>query len=221
MSAMRTRLAALLGAALVAGVVPTAVASPATTAAATLKVIVSPVTASGEAANGFSVKVEPAKYPVDCRYKDPSIGAVSPNIESCSPSAAYPPACWKAAVAKRVLCIQDPTKGKLVQFRRIGRFADTPLAKASDRAPLAFLLTDGTKCRIRIGGAFGKVPHHPNLYAGYLCDRHTAAWVRAKGSHEQSHNGIDESKALWRVRTGYKHIAWRNIAKAYFVATAP
>jgi hypothetical protein len=217
---MRVRLAAMLAATLAASLVPVSFATSAAAAPATVKVIVSPVTASGHAADGFSVKRQDPGYPVDCSFKDPSIGAVSPDIETCSPSAAYAPACWKAAAAGKVLCMRDASSHKLFLIARDGRFASTALARPRDRAPLGFVLTDGTKCQIRIGGAWGPVPHHPNLYGAYSCDRHDAAWLYAKGSHRDAHNGVDESSAAWRIRTGYKHIVWRNIASAYFVATA-
>ena len=218
---MRNRIAALAAAVVGLGVVPVAFASPAAAAPATIKVIVAPVTSSGHAASSFTVKKEKPGYPVDCRFKDPSRGAVSPNIESCSPSAAYAIACWKAAATGKVLCMRDPSSHKLYLVRRDGKFAKTPVAKAQDRAPLLIVLTDGTRCQIRDGGAWGPVPGHPNLYGAYSCDRHNAAWLYAKGSHGDPHNGVDESSASWRIRTGYNHIVWRHIATAYFVATAP
>ncbi|HVT63617.1 MAG TPA: hypothetical protein VHD81_00500 [Mycobacteriales bacterium] len=219
---MRTRHLAL-AISVVVGLGPglVALAPPAVAAPATVKVIVMPVTVSGTAASGFSVKKQDPGFPVDCRYKDPSIAAVSPDIETCSPSAAYAPACWKAAAPGKVLCMRDASSHKVFLIKREGRFADTAIAKPRDRAPLDFVLTDGTKCQIRIGGAWGPVPHHPNLYGAYSCDRHDAAWLYAKGSHSDAHAGIDESGASWRIRTGYKHIVWRHIATAYFVATAP
>jgi hypothetical protein len=217
---MRGRLLLLLTGLLGAGITPVTMAPATAAAAATVQIVVRPVAASGEAADGFTVRAMSEKYAIFCNYKDPSIGAVSPDIESCSPSAAYAPACWKAATAHHVLCMQDPSKQKLVRFKRHGRFAKTPIAKPRDRAPLAITLTDGTYCKLRIGGAWGPVPNRPNLYGAYSCDHHTAAWLRAKGDHSDAHNGIDESSAAWRIRTGYKHIVWRTIAKAYFVGTA-
>lgn len=222
-SAMRIRLVlpvlGLFGAALIP-IASTAVATEPAVTPATVKVFVMPVTASGEATAGFTVKKMTDKFPIYCNYKDPSRGAVSPDIETCSPAAAYALACWNSAAAHHVLCTQDPSTHKLVQFRRIGKFAKTDLARPRDRAPLVIVLRDGTHCKMRIGGAMGPVPHHPNLYGAYFCDRHDAAWVYAKGSHEDPHNGIDESGDAWRIRTGYKHIVWRYIATAYFVGTA-
>jgi hypothetical protein len=217
---MGARIATLLAVAVGLVLPPVAFAPPAAASPATQQIIVSPVTTSGKAVEGFSVRKEDPEFAIDCRFKDPSRGAVSPDIESCSPSAAYAPACWKAAAAHSVLCTQDPSTHKLVQFKRMGKFADTPLAKPRERAPLVIVLTDGTKCRIRIGGAWGRVPHHPNLYGAYSCDRHTAAWLHAKGRHADPHNGVDESSPSWRIRTGFKHIVWRHIATAYFVGTA-
>ena len=188
---------------------------------ATVRVVVAPVTADGHAAPGFTV--HPIRHPwsvVDCSFKDPSRGAISPNIENCGPSAAYAIACWKSATPKRVLCMQDPSKHVLAEMKRQGRFAPTKLAKPRDRAPLLIVLTDGSRCQIREGGAWGQPKGHPNLYGAYSCDKHGVAWLYAKGSHNDPHNGVDESSASWTIRTGNSQIVWRHIAQAYFVATA-
>jgi hypothetical protein len=217
---MRNRLTALIAALAVAGFVPIGFAAPAEAAPATAKVVVRPVTASGHAAAGFTVKRQDPGFPVDCSYADPSPGAVSRNIEFCSPSAAYAVACWKAAQAGKVLCMRNPRSHKLYLIAREGKFAKTRLASPRDRAPLAFVLTDGSTCQIRDGGAWGQPPHHPNLYGAYSCDRWGAAWLHAKGDRGDSHNGVDESNPSWRIRTGEKKIIWRHIATAYFVGTA-
>lgn len=191
---------------------------------ATARIVVAPVTSSGQAAAGYHVQAESQGWAVvDCSYPDPSPGAVSPNIELCSPSAAYAIACWKAAATKRVLCTRDPSSHELVEMKRTGKFAPTKIAKPRDRAPLLIVLTDGTRCQIRVGGAWGQPKGHPNLYGAYSCDRHGAAWLYAKGSYRDPHAGIDESHPSWRIRTGNggRTIVWRHIAEAYFVATAP
>lgn len=199
----------------------TAAPSPARTSyPATVRVVVAPVTSTGHSADGYAVHSVNPKLAVDCSYPDASPGAVSPNIEFCSPSAAYAIACWKSATAHRVLCIQDPTKRKLIEFSRQGRFAKTKIAKPRYRAPLLVVLTDGTRCQIRDGGAWGQPKGHPNLYGAYSCDRHGVGWLYAKGSHSDPHNGVDESTPSWRLRVGENNIVWRHIAKAYFVATA-
>lgn len=215
---MRTRFPAFLAALVVLAVVPLDAGPAAAVAPATAKVVVYPVTSSGHAAAGFAVHAQHG-FTVDCSDANPSPGALSPNIELCYPSAAYAVACWKAAAPGKVLCMRDPSTHKLYRISR-GRFASTAINKPRNRAPLLIVLGDGTRCQIRVGGAWGQPKGHPNLYGAYSCDRHGAAWLWAKGSHRDSHNGIDESSATWRIRVGENTIVWRNIAKAYFVATA-
>jgi hypothetical protein len=217
---MRIRLAALAAALLGFAAVPVVSAPSAVAAPATAKVYVMPVTASGHAAPGFRVHAQHLGFGISCDYKNPSPGAVSPNIEECSPSAAYAIACWKAAAPGKVLCLRNPRGHKLDKVKRAGKFANTPIAKPRDRAPLLIVLTDGSRCMIRDGGAWGQPKGHPNLYGAYSCDKHGVAWLRAKGSHSDPHNGIDESSQTWRIRVGENNVVWRNIATAYFVATA-
>ncbi|HWC34671.1 MAG TPA: hypothetical protein VG650_07565 [Mycobacteriales bacterium] len=219
---MRTRIAAVV-VSLVGLGVPAAVAPSTATASAatTVKIIVMPVTASGHAAAGFTVKVEHLGFGIGCDFKDPSPGALSPNIEECAPSAAYAIACWKAAAPGKVLCMRDPSSHKVYKIKRQGKFKNTAIAKPRDRAPLMIVLADGSTCQIRDGGAWPQPKGRPNLYAAYSCAKYGVAWTYAKGRHRDPHNGIDESSSTWRIRVGEKHVVWRKIAKAYFVATAP
>jgi hypothetical protein len=108
-------------------------------------------------------------------------------------------------------------------MKRQGRFAKTKIAKARDRAPLVIVLTDGTHCQIRDGGAWGQLKGHPNLYGAYSCTRHGAVWARMSGSRSAAHWGVNESDPSWTVRTaGFRahHTVLRHVARAYFVSTA-
>lgn len=217
---MRATIAGLAVGVLAAAPVATAAASGTThaTPAATKKVVVRPVTSSGQAAPGFGVRGEP-RGRVDCSFADPSAGAVSRNIESCSPSVEYAVACWKAAAHKSVLCLRDARVKRLVRIPRMGKFAATPPPKPADRAPLLVVLSDGTHCTIRDGGAWGQLKGHPRLFGTYSCDRHGAVWARSSAPH----SGVNESHASWTVRTaefGKRHLATRHVARAYFVGTA-
>lgn len=216
---MRTRLIALI-AAVGLGFAPIALAPPAAAAGVTVKIIVRPVTTAGHAASGFTVHPQHPGYGVDCSFAGASPGALSPNIEECSPSAAYAIACWKAADAGKVLCMRDPTTHRVDEMPREGKFANTPIAKPRYRAPLVIILGDGSQCDIRDGGAWPRPKGHPNLYGAYSCAKYGVAWSYSKGRYIDPHNGIDESTPTWRIRVGEKKIVWRDIAKAYFVATA-
>jgi hypothetical protein len=187
-------------------------------AAGTRIVIVRPVNASGHAEPGFTI-TSGGRYPIDCRFAEPSAGAVSPNIEFCFPTAYDPVACWKAAAAHKALCMQDPRTRELIRFRLKGRFAPTGLAPVDQRAPLTIVLGDGDYCRIRSGGAWGPLPGHPHLSGYYGCDRGGAVWA----PFVTKHHGINESQPMWTVRTAQfdsRHLVTRRVVRAYFVGTA-
>lgn len=220
---MRTihRITAAVGLAglIVAGAVNADAAGPAgTPLQATAKVVVRPVTTAGHASAGYSVTGEPSEQ-VDCSVKSPSPGAVSPNIEFCSPSAAYAVACWKAAAPHRVLCLPNPRNKHLVRIPRNGAFASTGLAPRAQRAPLLIRLGDGDLCSIRDGGAWPGLPGHPKLFGTYSCTKDGAVWATATAKHQ----GVNESNPVWTVRTahfGSHKLVTRHVTKAWFVGTA-
>jgi hypothetical protein len=204
--------------ALVAGAVLVAApAHAATTIAPTVKVVVRPVTSAGHARAAFTVTGEPSGQ-VDCSFASPSPGAVSANIEFCSPSAEYAVACWKAAAPHRVLCMRNARSHRLVRIPRVGPFAATAVAPAAQRAPLVMTLGDGDVCSIRDGGAWGSLPGHPNLFGTYSCRHDGAVWATATAAHQ----GVNESNPVWTVRTaqfGSSTLVTRHVVKAWFVGT--
>jgi hypothetical protein len=205
---------ALIGAAVAYAVAP----ADAHHAAATRIVIVRPVNASGHAEPGFAI-ISGGRYPIDCRFREPSVGAISPNIEYCFPTAMSANACWKASAPHKALCMTDPLVHKLVRYELTGRFALTRLAPASQRAPLSIVLGDGARCQIRSGGAWGPLPGHPHLAGYYSCDRDGDVWAPAVTTH----NGVNESQPMWTVRTAKftsGHLVTRRVVQAYFVGTA-
>lgn len=209
---------------LVAGLVTTPVtsasATPTAVSAATHSIIVRPVTAAGHASDGFHVTAQGARIAIDCSFKDPSAGAVSPNIEECSPSAAYAIACWKSAKSQHALCTRNPSSKRLYSIKLMGSFAKTPVVKAKWQAPLVFVLDDGTTCSIRDGGAWGSLKSHPKWAGSYSCAKHGVVWSPPHANHA----GINESGATWTVHTGSGggngKLTVRGITTAYFVGTA-
>lgn len=188
----------------------------------TVRIFVAPVTASGHAAQGFTVKGQHG-LSVMCEPGDPSPVSVSKNVDECSPSAAYAVACWKAATAGRVLCMRDPRSHEIDSMKLSGRFATTAPVSARELAPFVIVLADGTVCSIRDGGAWGTLKGHPDLYGSYSCTRHGVVWTRYDGHTNQAHNGVNESTPIWTVRTspgGAKPLVVRHVLRAYFVATA-
>jgi len=183
---------------------------------ATQKSIIRPVNAAGFARAGYRVMPEPSGG-VDCSFPDPSPGAVSPNIEFCSPSAAYAVACWKAAAAHKVLCMRDPRVRQLARIQRLGPFAPTGLAPASDRAPLSMVLGNGAYCTIRDGGAGPERAGHPRWVATYYCDNGGIVWMRPGARHQ----GVFEGAPSWTVIVAGTSgpIFARHALRAWFVGT--
>jgi len=182
--------------------------------------VVRPVNASGHARPGFSISPPPAPgFWIDCRYSHESVGALSPNVEWCSPSAATAIACWKAAAIHKALCLTDALKPELTRFPLFhGRFAPSAVLPAEQRAPLAIELANGRFCRIRDGGAWEFLPHHPNLYGTYSCGLKAAVWAPEGAPHA----GVNESKPSWTVRVGrfgHRDLVKRHVVRAWFVAT--
>lgn len=204
----------LVGAAVAGSVAPAA----AHRIAATRIIVIRPVNASGHAEPGFTI-TSGGRFPIDCRFPTPSVGAVSPNIEFCFPTAESAVACWKAAAPHKALCMRDPRSHQLTRFRRTGRFAPTGLAPIDQRAPLSIVLGDGAYCEIRAGGAWSSPPGHPHLAGYYGCDRDGEVWAH----FDALHNGINESQPVWTVRTTHftgHHLVTRRVVRAYFVGTA-
>jgi hypothetical protein len=201
---------------------PIATASEPSTAAppATKSIIIRPVTSAGKPASGFHVSTQKG-LSIDCSAPAfPSPGAVDRNIQECSPSAAYAIACWKAAKAHHALCMRNPSSHRLYQISLMGSFAKSPRVKPKLRAPLLIVLTDGTRCSIRDGGAWGTLKVHPTWPGTYSCTKHGDVWSPPNANH----NGVNESAASWWVRTasasGKGKLTVRHIKRAYFVGTA-
>lgn len=186
---------------------------------ATVTTVVRPVDAAGRARPGYTVRRD-SGFALDCSFKDPSLGAVSSGIQTCSPSAAYAIACWKSATPHRALCLRDPSSHFLYSDRYTGRFAGARQAPRRLRAPLLVVLTDGTRCEIRDGGAWGQLKSHPRWYGTYSCSRHGVVWSAPNAAHM----GIDETRASWTLTTGRadgRGRLWtQHVRRAYFAGTA-
>jgi hypothetical protein len=198
------------------GVVSTnAAASP-----ATARIVVRPVTEAGTPAPGVLVTSDQKAGTVDCRTREPSPGAVSRDIEFCTPSAAYAIACWKSATPRQVLCSRDPRSGRVWSLPRTGAFAPTGLAGKRKRTPLMLVLGNGRTCSIRDGGAWGSLKQHPQWYGTFSCDGSAAVWSPASAPH----SGVNESRSTWTVHvgsiSGNGPVTIRTVRKAYFVGTA-
>lgn len=150
-----------------------------------------PVTAAGQPAAGYRVTTETWSG-FQCT-DDPSPSAVSPNIRFCGPSASQTVSCWKSAVASTVLCLRDPFGRTLVRITYSGTFA--PVAAPAKPAPQGLVLTNGSHCQIRDGGAWAGLAQHPDWIGWYECSHGVDVYGPKDG------DGIDRSAAMWTVHT--------------------
>ncbi|HEU5270033.1 MAG TPA: hypothetical protein VFU36_08920 [Jatrophihabitans sp.] len=198
-----------------ASAAPTRPAKPANPA--TSRVVIRPVTAAGRPAAGYSAVPGPPGT-VDCTVPigDASPVAVDDGIVECSPAAAYAVACWPTSTVRSVLCYRDPWSRRLTVLHTDGPVA-VPAAGRTP-SPLGLLLADGTRCWLRIGGAWGTLDGHPELYGTYGCDHQLAVWGLARA------DGIDRSTPAWTVRiapmSGHGALRTTTVRAAYYVGTA-
>lgn len=186
--------AALVAAATVALPSPTASAAP----AATQVVNVVAVDANGQPVNGYREIPNPGDpgdtYVVfDC---EASPSAVSSDIYYCSPSAAAADVCWPSTHAT-VLCVDDPWSKELHRLTPhdpLPQVQPTPAPQ-----PFALLLDDGTRCRLRNGGAWGG--RDDGLVGAYGCFD-GAPTVLGPSDPKPGDAVIDRSRPAWTVRVG-------------------
>jgi hypothetical protein len=174
------------------------------------QVVIRPVDAHGHPAAGWTVVHE--KGSVSCDGTSP--GAVDDGIAECFPTAVYLPSCWKSH-HHTVLCLRDARTTKLVRVHYTGQF---PSAVAPTRpTPQNLDLVGGQTCDIRIGGAWGELPSHPNWVGFDSC---------TKGSvyGPPSGDGVKRGGTAWTVRvwkSGTKQqVVTKTIGTAYVVGTA-
>jgi hypothetical protein len=141
---------------------------------------------------------------------------VDDGIVECSPAFLYAVACWRTSTARSVLCYRDPWSQQLTLLPTDGPVAD-PVALRTP-SPLGLLLADGTRCWLRIGGAWSQLDGHPELSGTYGCQNQVAVWGLARD------DGIDRSTPTWTVRlapmSGHGTLRTMAVRCAYYVGTA-
>jgi hypothetical protein len=184
---------------------------------ATQRVVIRPVTATGRLAEGFTA-VPGTQGPAECTGTSgpASPAAVDGGIVECSPAFLDAVACWRASTARSVLCYRDPWSTQLTLLP-----TDGPVAAAAalrTPSPLGLLLADGTRCWLRIGGAWSRLDGHPELFGTYGCQNQIAVWGRADA------DGIDRSGPVWTVRlapmSGHGTLRTVAVRTGYYVGTA-
>jgi hypothetical protein len=191
------------------------------TTRATQRVTLRPVTAAGQPGAGYRVTTETWSR-FQCT-DGPSPVAVSPDIRFCGPSASNTVACWKFAVGSSVLCLRDPFGQILVRIAYSGTFA--PVDPPASPAPQGLVLTNGTHCQLRDGGAWSRLDQHPDWVGWYECANGADVYGPKAG------DGIDRSAAMWTVHTvdgrtlnpstgASGPITEHGVARAYYDGTA-
>lgn len=128
--------------------IPTGTASAAARAA-TRVVTLAGMTAAGEPAAGFTV--EDIDATVDTCV--PSPAAAGHDIVACVPSAAGADICWIRSDRIHLLCGGLPWDKHL--YRLAADVPVSPSPAAKDPAPWGLELSNGMRCRLRNGGAWG------------------------------------------------------------------
>ncbi|MDX3129796.1 ATP-binding protein [Streptomyces europaeiscabiei] len=123
------------------------------------------VDATGEARPGYTVVEQTGadNYVLGCLTSPAAKGS---DIVYCSPNAATADVCWIKDDRTTVLCGDDPWKKRLLQYV----VNDGPVPATgpeSEPIPWAMELADGTRCRLRTGGAGALLPDE--MVVMYYC----------------------------------------------------
>jgi serine/threonine protein kinase len=168
-----------------------AVQAPPTAAPATTQVLITAAVVNGYPANGYTISPSSSNdnEVFDC---DGSPAAIADGVYRCAPSAADADVCWPAT-SGTLLCVDDPWEKGLLR----AIYTDPlPVAKASPTAlPFALLLDDGTRCRLRNGGAWGG--RDDGLTGAYGCFGDKRVVLSGESAPT-----INQSQPLWTVQLG-------------------
>lgn len=134
------------------------------------------------------------RMPVDTtNYTDVSSGSCfqssitrATGIYQCGSVAAHLPACWPSG--NKLYCLHGPNDATVVRI-----WGGSPQPKKSipqNPTPWQIVLVDGTRCDIRLGGAWDKPPD--GLSYTYSCDGNYAALLAPDNAPT-----VDESAATW------------------------
>lgn len=150
------------------------------------------VDATGEARQGYTVvdRTGPEDSVLGCLT---SPAAKSSDIVYCSPNAATADVCWVKDDRTTVLCGDDPWKKRLLQYV----VNDGPVPATgpeTEPIPWAMELADGTRCRLRTGGAGTSLPEE--MVVMYYCG--DTSILVAQGPRTPL---LDTSAPGWTVQT--------------------
>jgi hypothetical protein len=170
---------------------PPPVAAPTSAPPAATQIVTAVAIVNGQPANGYR-GAPPLGNVNDVFACMASPAAVANGIYRCAPSAADADVCWPSTPGT-LLCVDNPWDHRLF---RVTYTESLPSVQSSTTpVPFALLLDDGTRCRLRNGGAWGG--RDDGLYGAYGCygdDR-----VVLEGADTPT---PDRSQPLWTVKVG-------------------
>jgi hypothetical protein len=175
---------------------PVSAPSPSTTSAigaATAIVNEVAVNSSGQPVNSYHEIPRSPTIPDQADCTEPSPAAVSKNIYRCWPAVYGADVCWPASGVD-LLCMNVPWAKELHRIR--ARTALPQVSPPELPTPLALVLDDGTRCRLRNGGAWGY--RYDDLRGFYGCGGRPGMDVLAPMNTDP----IDRSSPVWTVRVG-------------------
>lgn len=150
------------------------------------------LTADDQVAAGFDVT--PSDHVVSCDYATPSHAAVGRDVVWCGSTADSADVCWIRADRVTLLCGTSPWEAELRELR-----SSRPLETIDpdpDPLPWGLELEDGTRCRIRVGGAWGGRADGWN--GAYWCEGLEEVVVLASPDGQV----VDRSGPAWTVHLG-------------------
>ena len=164
---------------------------------ATRVITVVPVGPNGAPINGY-VEVPPQGNVTDVAdCTTPSPAAVADDIYYCSPSAASADVCWPSTPGS-LLCVDDPWSNRLHRVNYSGPLP--PVHPTATPQPFALVLDDGTRCRLRNGGAWGT--RDDGYLGAYGCGPPNSTLAVLVLLSQGATSTIDRSTPLWTVKVG-------------------
>jgi hypothetical protein len=151
---------------------------------------------AGQPINGYK-ESPPEGNIVTVEGCEASRSAVADDVYDCAPTAAGAGTCWPSTPGS-LLCVDDPWDKRL--HRVAYRDPLPPVHPTATPDPFALTLDDGTRCRLRNGGA--GAGRADGYVAAYYCGDPYAnvqvLWLPSQGAG----TCIDRSSAVWTVKVG-------------------
>lgn len=107
------------------------------------------------------------------------------GVYRCGSVAASLPACWPST--DYLYCMHGPADDTVVRIWAGDSLP--PSSKPDDATPWQIVLADGSRCMVRLGGAWGKAPD--GYYYSYSCDGSVAALVQTESGPTLDSSGPD------------------------------